>query len=210
MNWPLCMPQRIAPLGFSYSGIQRTLGRQSPLINVSHLSEMGSGLHRFNKNEGRAARVRSVLAGLLALGLLVLSACQTSKGIASSDLSEPGWQLRQGQAVWRMPGHRPELAGELTFAIHHDGRCLVEFSKTPFSLVRARTANPRWEIEFPPQKLYFTGMGRFPSRLAWLQVCQALAGGDVRAPWSFNRRAQGSWCLENRRSGERIEGYLEP
>jgi hypothetical protein len=144
------------------------------------------------------------------LVLLSWCACQTSGTIKPITLSEPGWRVRQGQAVWQMPGKRPELAGELILAVNADGRAFVEFAKVPFPLVRAKCSDARWEIEFPPQKLFFAGGGAPPKRLAWLQVCRGLAGKPVRAPWRFEGRADGSWRLSNPRSRETVEGYLQP
>jgi len=136
--------------------------------------------------------------------------CRTIGTISPIDLAEPGWRVRQGQAVWQMPGKRPELAGELTLAMNADGRCFLEFAKVPFPFVRAKCTGSRWEIEFPPQKLRFAGGGAPPKRLAWLQVCRALAGKEARAPWRLERRADGSWRLDNTRNKESVEGYLEP
>jgi len=126
------------------------------------------------------------------------------------NLAEPGWRVREGQAVWRMPGKRPELAGDLTLAVNDDGRGFLEFAKGPFPFVRARCGPSRWEIEFPSQKLFFAGGGAPPRRLAWLQVCRGLAGKDVRSPWRFEHRADGSWRLDRPHSQESVEGYLQP
>jgi hypothetical protein len=144
------------------------------------------------------------------LALAGLCGCQTNGRISPVNLAEPGWRVRQGQAVWQMPGKRPELAGDLTLALNADGRCFVEFAKVPFPLVRAKCGDLRWEIEFPPQRLFFAGGGLPPKRLAWLHVCRGLAGKEVRAPWHFQRRADGSWRLDNTRNKESVEGYLEP
>jgi hypothetical protein len=142
--------------------------------------------------------------------LLSLCACQTIGTISPVDLTEPGWSVRQGQAVWHMPGKRPELAGEMTLALNADGRCFVEFAKVPFPLVQAKCSDSHWEIAFPPQKLFFAGGGSPPKRLAWLQVCRGLGGKEVRAPWRFERRVDGSWRLDNPRNPESVEGYLQP
>lgn len=155
------------------------------------------------------------LSGVVALaGLLLLSqfcaSCRSIAPFASVDSSEPGWRVQQGQAVWKLAKHKPELAGEIMLAWHDDGRCLVEFSKTPFPLVRAKVSVTRWEIEFPPQKLHFSGGGKPPARLAWLHLMQALTGKPVAPPWHFESRPNGGWRLENPRRGESVEGYLEP
>jgi hypothetical protein len=142
--------------------------------------------------------------------LLSLCACQTIGRISPVNLAEPGWRVGQGQAVWQMPGKRPELAGDLTLAMNADGRCFLEFAKGPFPFVRAECGESRWEIEFPPRKMFFAGGGAPPKRLAWLQVCRALAGKEARVPWRFERHADGTWRLDNARTKEAIEGYLQP
>ncbi|MGA2242133.1 MAG: hypothetical protein ABSH11_08850 [Verrucomicrobiota bacterium] len=149
------------------------------------------------------------LAGLLLL-LQFCASCRSTAPFPSVDLSEPGWRVQQGQAVWKFAKNKPELAGEITFAQHADGRCLMEFSKTPFPLVQAKVSVTRWEIEFPPQKLHFSGGGQPPARLMWLQLMQALTGKPVAPPWHFELRPNGGWRLENPLRGESVEGYLEP
>ena len=149
------------------------------------------------------------LAGLLLL-LQFCASCRSTAPFPSVDLSEPGWRIQQGQAIWKLGKNKPELAGEITFARHTDGRCLLEFTKTPFPLVRAKMSATRWEIEFPPQKLHFSGGGQPPARLAWLQLMLALTGKPVAPPWHFELRPDGGWRLENPRRGESVEGYLEP
>ena len=155
------------------------------------------------------------ISGVIALaGLLLLlqfgASCRSTAPFPSVDLSEPGWQVQQGQAVWKLGKNKPDLAGEITFARIADGRCLMEFAKTPFPLVRAKASATRWEIEFPPQKLHFSGGGQPPARLAWLQLMQALTGKPVAPPWHFEWRPNGGWRLENTRSGETLEGFLAP
>jgi len=142
--------------------------------------------------------------------LLSLSACRTTGTVNPINLSEPGWSVRQGQALWHMPGQRPELAGEIVVALNADGRCFVEFSKTPFPLVRAECGDSRWEIEFPPEKLFYAGGSPPPRQLAWLQVCRGLAGKATAFPWRFERHADGSWRLDNSLSQETVEGYYQP
>lgn len=149
------------------------------------------------------------LAGLVFLLVFGVS-CRSTAPFGAVDSSEPGWRMQAGQAVWKLARHKPELAGEITFAQHPDGRCLVEFSKTPFPLVRARANATRWDIEFPPQKLHFGGGGYPPARLMWLHLMRALSGKPVAPPWVFELRPKGGWRLENPRRGESVEGFLEP
>src|SRR5690349_312352 len=58
------------------------------------------------------------LAGALLLAMLAVlsSGCRTSVPMPPADFSGGGWQVQQGQAVWKPSQSRPELAGELLFA----------------------------------------------------------------------------------------------
>ena len=148
----------------------------------------------------------------LACALLVagVTGCQTPARLNRIDLAEPGWRVEQGQAIWRLPARRLDLAGEMTFALHADGRCFFQFSKTPFTLVTGQCSDMRWQIEFPPRRLAFAGRGDPPARFAWLQLGRALAGERLASPWRFDGRTDGHWRLENSRTGEALEGYLSP
>ena len=50
----------------------------------------------------------------------------------------------------------PELGGDIVMASSQDGRCVVQFIKTPLALVLAQTSRTNWLIEFPPahRRLY--------------------------------------------------------
>lgn len=121
-----------------------------------------------------------------------------------------GWRVQQGQALWRPRHGLPELAGDLVAASHPDGRCLIEFVKTPLPLVSVQTTPTQWLIQFPPRRLAFSGKHRAPARFAWLYLHAALAGEPLPAALRFERRAGGSWRLENRRTGETLDGFLGP
>jgi hypothetical protein len=146
---------------------------------------------------------------MAALGLL--AGCQTLPPLAPLDVSEPGWVLRQGQAVWRAGKNRPEIAGELLLATHWDGRSLIQFTKTPFPIVSARTVNDRWQIEFALQHRTLSGRGEPPGRFIWLHLAGCL-GGEKQPPgnWSLLFREGDRWAFENRSNGEKLEGYLRP
>ncbi len=93
-------------------------------------------------------------------------------------------------------------------ASREDGRYVVQFIKTPLPLVLAETGFSRWRVEFPPRRLSFAGRGKPPTRFLWLYLPSALAGELLPRQFSFEREAHGKWRLENRRSGEKLEGYL--
>jgi hypothetical protein len=104
----------------------------------------------------------------------------------------------------------PELGGDLVLGRDEQGRCFLQFAKTPMSLVSAQTTPDQWQIEFPPRRWSFSGHGRPPARFLWLHLRAALAGEPLPEPLRFERRAEGGWRLENPRSGEALEGFLAP
>ena len=141
--------------------------------------------------------------------LLLAAGCRTATQSLFT-ASGPAWRVEQGQALWRPRQGMPELAGELVVATHEDGRCLIQFSKDPLTLVSAQTTGTNWLIQFPPREMSFTGH-RHPSvRFAWLFLHTALSGAPLPAPFRFERKPDGGWRLENTRSGETIEGFLAP
>jgi hypothetical protein len=125
-------------------------------------------------------------------------------------VSGPGWRVQEGQALWRPGRGRPEIAGDLLLASDEDGRCLVQFAKTPLSFVQAQTTRTNWLIQFPPVRMSFGGRGQPPTRFGWLYLPAALRGERLAAPFRFEREADGGWRLENTRSGETVSGFLAP
>jgi hypothetical protein len=146
----------------------------------------------------------SVLLAILAL----CGGCQTPRNLFTA--SGDGWHIQQGQALWRPSRGMPELGGDLVLASHEDGRCLVQFDKTPLSLVSAQTTPARWLIQFPPRRMGFSGRGRGPTRFLWLYLRAALSGEQLPAPLRFERDSEGGWRLNNPRTGETLAGYLAP
>jgi hypothetical protein len=102
------------------------------------------------------------------------------------------------------------LGGELVMASHEDGRCAIQFTKTPLPLVMAQTTRTNWLIEFPPQRMSFAGRRAPPTRFAWLYLSAALSGESLPSTLHFQRKPDGGWRLENTRSGESVEGFLAP
>lgn len=151
-----------------------------------------------------------VALGSVLLAILMLcGGCQTAtKSLFTA--AGPGWRVQQGQALWRPRRGFPELGGDLVVASHEDGRCLVQFAKTPMTLVSAQTTGTNWLIQFPAGRMSFTGHRRRPTRFAWLYLHAALTGEQLPPPLRFERGAAGGWRLENTRSGETIAGFLAP
>jgi hypothetical protein len=142
--------------------------------------------------------------------LLLLNGCQTAAPLPPVNLSEPGWKVRQGQALWKSGRDAPEIAGEILMASHSDGRGWIQFIKTPLPLVTAQLTAGKWQIEFIPQKRIYAGNDEPPVRFLWLQLLRALHGVTPPPSLHFHQGRNGSWLLENTTNGEILSGYLNP
>lgn len=153
--------------------------------------------------------MKKLLAPLLMLPCL-LAACSTTPRLPPADLSEPGWKVRQAQAVWTPKKDGPEIAGEVMIASHEDKRAFVQFSKTPFPILVAQTTPGRWEMTFIPEQRTFGGGGRPWPRFPWLYLAPALRGEALPEQLIFDSVGVDGWRLENRSTGEVIEGTFLP
>ena len=157
--------------------------------------------------EGRLFRPMLWLA--LLTTALFSSGCQTAtKSLFAA--TGPGWHVQEGQALWRPGREYPELGGDLVLASDEDGHCLVQFAKTPMTLVSVQTTRTNWLLQFPSQRMEFSGRGLGPVRFAWLYLHTALAGEPLPSSLHFERKPDGGWRLENTSSGETMEGFLAP
>jgi hypothetical protein len=152
----------------------------------------------------------AVILGVACLTLLLQAACRTSPVTPQVDLSEPGWRISRGQAVWRASRKSPEIAGELLMATNANGHTLIEFTKTPLPLLIARTTPESWRVELVAENRTYAGRGRAPTRVLWLHLAACVGGGAPPLGLSFIRSNDSHWRLENTNSGEVIEGYLLP
>ena len=150
------------------------------------------------------------MAELVCCLLVVISSpgCRTAPPLPPADLQQPGWVVREGQAVWRTKREAPEIAGEVLVATHSDGRALVQFTKNPFPLVIAQITTTGWQIELPSQNKRYSGRGKPPTRLIWFYLPRALSGGPLPKEWSWHSAENSGWRLENWRTGEMIEGFF--
>jgi len=138
------------------------------------------------------------------------SACSTARPLPALKAGEPGWRIRQGQAIWRSKGPAQEIAGELLLATHPDGRIFLQFTKTPLPFVVVRSAPDSWEIEFVAENKRWSGRGKPPPGSAWLQLARCLTGALPPDGWRWQGFEDDRWRLENKFSGEMLEGYLTP
>lgn len=130
--------------------------------------------------------------------------------LAPVDLSASGWQLLQGQALWKPDKNEPELAGELLVALHEKGRSFVQFDKIPFTLVVAQQQADRWQIEFPSRPVRLAGRGQPPARFPWLHLPSVVRHQALPSEWRVEKSADGHWKMEHRRTGETLQGFLAP
>lgn len=152
----------------------------------------------------------SLRVGLALLLAWAGAGCRSLGPMPPAHLGEPGWRVRQGQAVWCAGRGRPDLAGELLLATHPDGRWWVQFTKEPFPVVVARAIGNDWWIEFGLAGRRWSGRGQPPARFGWCHLATALEGRPLAASWRFEPRGGGSWRLHDPQTGEFIEGYLSP
>jgi len=85
---------------------------------------------------------RPSLGSALLAVLILCAGCQTAtKRLFTA--SGPGWRVQEGQALWCPGRDLPEISGDLVLVVHEDGRCLIQFDKTPLSLVSVQTTRTR-------------------------------------------------------------------
>jgi hypothetical protein len=147
---------------------------------------------------------------LLVVGLLaaVLTGCRTVPPAPPINLSEPGWVIRQGQAVWRPKPRESDVAGDLLVAMHRDGRSVVQFTKPPLPLAAAQRETNSWRVQFFAQNKVYAGRGEPPSRIVWFQLPDGLIGRHSDTNWFLARKPAGRWHLENLVTEEMLDGFL--
>jgi hypothetical protein len=170
----------------------------------SIVQSLGAG---FNVQCSKSKVQGSPLLALLLAALLSSFGCQTAAPLPKVNLQEPGWSVRQGQAVWHLEHGTREIAGDLVVANGPNNRSFVQFSKSPFSLVVAQSNSNQWAVEFPPQNKHYAGRGHPPLRLIWLYLPRVLAGEPPPKGWIW-RQDNTQWHLENPATGESLEGYF--
>lgn len=158
---------------------------------------------------------RSLAPLLLGAFLFCTAGCRTLAPWPAVDLSEPGWTVRHGQALWRPAAAAEELAGELTVATHPDGRSFIQFTKIPLPVVVAHVWPDRWQIQFFAEDRTIRHRGPPPLELAWLQLPRFLSGAAgedeaLHVAYEFQGSATNDWSLLHRETGERIAGFLNP
>ena len=149
-------------------------------------------------------------AALILVPAFLLAGCRTAGPIPAVNLTEPGWRIQRGQAIWRREASAPDVAGELLVATHPDGRACIEFTKTPLPFLIAQVDPRGWSIRWVLEDRQYSGRGKPPKRLLWLHLPGQLRGDPADAGMRFRSIPPDRWELENLRTAERLEGYLQP
>src|SRR5579859_6110050 len=148
---------------------------------------------------GGQARRGKFLRTFVKLGVagLIVSGCATlRKPLPAVNVQAPGWVVHQGQAVWKLPDSKQDIAGDVTVALGPEGSSFVQFSKTPFPLVIGQTSGNRWQMEFPAQNKRYNGSGAPPKRAMWLYLPRAIEGKTLPQHWTWSS-TNGNWRLAN-------------
>ena len=135
--------------------------------------------------------------------------CTALPLLPPANLTEPGWTIYQGQALWRTKNDAPEIAGEFLVGLRENGQTFAQFTKNPLPMIIAQASTNHWQVEMPMQNKRYAGKGKPPKRLIWLYLPSVLAGQPPPAGWSWQQQSGDAWRLENTASGERLEIYRE-
>ena len=146
----------------------------------------------------------------LLVALSATSSCRTANPMPTVDLSAPGWQVLQGQALWKPRRKQPEIAGDLLLATNAMGDFFVQLNKAPFPVVTAERLDGRWQIQFGTGDYSRQGRGAPPERFSWFQLPRVLSGGHPADDWRFENVASNAWRLANDKTGETLQVGIFP
>ena len=142
---------------------------------------------------------------LLAAPFLFTGCATTSQhSIAPIYTSTPGWTTRQAQAVWQPAGKDPEIAGDVVISSHPRSGAYVQFSKT-LPILSATLTPTAWEFSAIPENKRYSGRGKPPRRIVWLQLLRALEGRELSDRWLVAKPSDAYIALEDPHTGERLE-----
>ncbi len=103
-----------------------------------------------------------------------------------------------------------DKVGDLLLATNVNGDFFIMFTKTPFTLATAQSTGGNWQITFGGGEYFWHGHGQPPVRFGWFQLPRALAGKSLDRGWTFSRKNDAAWRLENPATGESLEGEFFP
>lgn len=156
-----------------------------------------------------AGTLRGTAYWCLCLVSLTLYGCASTTNWPEVDLSDAGWAVWTGQALWTREGDRPPIAGEVIIARRASGEVFVSFSKPPLPIFTARTLAGQWRIDFVDAGQSHSGHGKPPRRFVWFALPGLLEGGAPPADWTIALPAGAQWSIRNASTGEAIRLVLD-
>ena len=142
--------------------------------------------------------------------LMTLAGCTSLPPQPAMNLSEPGWVIREGLAVWKSKPGAQGISGSLLVAMHWNGRSVVQFTTTNGPFVSAQSTTNAWQAQFAGHKKLSSGRGKVPERNVWLQLPEGLLGNSAEeTDWIMTRERGGAWSFKNDLTGETLEGSLK-
>lgn len=144
---------------------------------------------------------------------MLLSGCALIRPeLPATDLSQPQWSVRSGQAVWQpAQAGAPRLVGDLIMAESDSGELYLNFTKAPLPLFTARRWGWRWAIRFVEEDRAYGGYGPPPrERFIWFALPDIVAGQAPPSGWEVERMPQHIWQLRHAASGESLRVVLRP
>ena len=177
---------------------RRPLAPPSPALPLSPLQP-----------PGRLPRKVPLLLYATTLLLLHGAGCQTLPSLPAVNLKDPRWTVREGEAVWKSKRDQPSIAGEFLVATSSAGDTFVQFTKNPFPMITAQTSNDVWQLEIPAENKRYTGRGKPPGRAIWFYLPRLFAGENPPEGWTWRPPQNGKWRLENKKTGELLEGIID-
>lgn len=142
----------------------------------------------------------------LCLLATLLCGCRTPK-IPVIDLSEPDWQERTGQAIWKMPD-APLLSVDIHFAQSESGTSWLQLSKGGLPMATVTLNKPHWKLDGSMFGRVAQGRGTPPRQAGPAQLALLLAGRPVHRDWKVEHKAD-HLLLAREKSGERWEVFLD-
>lgn len=126
------------------------------------------------------------------------------------DLSEPQWDVRNGQALWKQPSGGMQLTGDLLVAENPRGDMYISLTKSLIPIFMARTWERTWSIDFVARGQSHQGRGKPPSRrFVWFALPDILQGQAPPPPWTVTRKGS-QYRIADVRTGEEILVVIEP
>ena len=146
--------------------------------------------------------------GLLAIGLLS-AGCATLTPVKPVDLTQPGWSVWTGQAVWLPPDQPEAIAGDLLVASDQDGKRLIILTKPPITIFTAQTDQDTWQLNLTGQPRERRGRLPAPRQFAWFAIPDLLQDGLSPPGWAVDQPQPHIYILQHP-GGERIQLVLDP